>query len=375
MPSEENMHPAHNVTRRSFLASTSCLGAALAFGDYFSLPALAGAIAQDSRVSPQLVADKGFAAVRKIGDGVYATVADFSKGLTSLSNGGFIVGKDAVLMVEGFLSPVGAAFQLETLRSVTQTPVLGAVDTHYHFDHSFGNATYGAAGIPVWAHAQAAPLMVQNYVNVQATDKTPLLDALKKKISNAPNDVERAHAQSDLNAYSLIFQSVDSTVLALPNHPLDPAKLPMTVDLGGRKAVIETHPGHSKTDLIVRVPEQNIVFTGDLVMHGFFPVTFDANMRAWHNVLASFADFGKDTLFVPGHGQICGQDVVATFRSALDNLIDKAGEFYKAGVPLEEAQKRYVIPDKFKDDYVFAWSLTVGTAMAKLYEEFKTGKS
>jgi cyclase len=375
MPSEENMHPAQNLTRRSFLASTSCLGAALAFGEHFSLPALAGAVVQDSRVSPQLVADKGFAAVRKIGDGVYATIADYTKGLTSLSNGGFIVGKDAVLMVEGFLSPAGAAFQLETLRSVTQTPILGAVDTHYHFDHSFGNSQYGAAGIPVWAHAQAGPLMIQNYANVQGTDKTPLLDALKKKVSEAPNDVERAHAQSDLNAYTLIFQSVDSTVLALPNHPLDPAKLPMTVDLGGRKAVIEAHPGHSTTDLIVRVPEQNIVFTGDLVMHGFFPVTFDANMLAWHNVLASFADFGKDTLFIPGHGQICGQDAVATFRSALDDLIDKAGEMYKAGVPLEEAQRRYVIPDQFKENFVFAWSLTVGTAMAKLYEELKAGKS
>jgi cyclase len=369
------MRPVQNLTRRSFLASTSCLGAALAFGEYFSLPALAGAVSQDSRVSPQLVADKGFAAVRKIGDGVYATIADISKGLTSLSNGGFIMGKDAVLVVEGFLSPVAAAFQLETLRSVTQTPVLAAVDTHYHFDHSFGNAQYGAAGIPIWAHAQAAPLMVQNYVNVQGTDKTPLLDALKKKVSEAPNDVERAHAQTDLNAYSLIFQRLDSTVLALPNHPLDPAKLPMTVDLGGRKAVIETHPGHSTTDLIVRVPEQNIVFTGDLLMPSFIPVTFDANMRAWHNVLASFADFGKDTLFVPGHGQICGQEVVANFRSALDDLIDKAGEFYKAGVPLEEAQRRYVIPDQFKNDFVFAWSLTVGTAMSKLYGEFKAGKS
>jgi hypothetical protein len=92
-------------------------------------------------------------------------------------------------------------------------------------------------------------------------------------------------------------------------------------------------------------------------------------------VLASFADFGKDTLFVPGHGQICGQDAVATFRSALGDLIDKAGEMYKAGVPLEEAQRRYEIPDRFKDDFMFAWSLTVGTAMAKLYKEFKAGKS
>ncbi len=171
------MQPIDSLTRRRFLASTSCLGAALALRNYLPLPALAEDIAQDTRLGKQPLADKGFASVRQIGDGVYATISDFTKGLTTLSNGGFIIGKDAVLLVEGFLSPAGAAFQLETLRSVTQTPARGAVDTHYHFDHSLGNAAYGSAGIPIWAHAKVAPLMVQNYADAQGQDKTALLDS------------------------------------------------------------------------------------------------------------------------------------------------------------------------------------------------------
>ena len=369
------MKAINSLTRRRFLASTSCLGAALAFGKYLPLPALGEEIAQDARLGKPLLADKGFASVRPIGDGVYATISDFTKGLTTLSNGGFVVGKDAVLLVEGFLTPPGATFQLETLRSVTQAPVRGAVDTHYHFDHSFGNAAYGAAGIPVWAHSQAGPLMVQNYAGAQGVDKTVHLDSLKKKLTEAANDTEREHAQSDLNAYTLIFQSIDSSVIALPNHPLAPAKLPMTVDLGGRQAVIETHPGHSATDIIVRVPEQNIVFTGDLLMNGFIPVTFDASMSAWRAVLAKFAEFDKDTLFVPGHGQLCGQDVVANFRAIFDDLAQHAEKMYKAGVPVDEAVKRYTVPEKFKGYYVFAWSLTVGSGLAKLYGELKDGKS
>jgi glyoxylase-like metal-dependent hydrolase (beta-lactamase superfamily II) len=51
----------------------------------------------------------------------------------------------------------------------------------------------------------------------------------------------------------------NGNVLALPNHPIDPTKLPMTIDLGSLPARIEGFPGHSGTDLIVRVPDQNVV--------------------------------------------------------------------------------------------------------------------
>ncbi len=88
------MDPRNPLTRRGFLASTSCLGAALAFRRYLPMATLTESMAQDPRVSGQPILDKGFAATRKIGRGVYATISDFSKGLQTLSNGGFIVGSE-----------------------------------------------------------------------------------------------------------------------------------------------------------------------------------------------------------------------------------------------------------------------------------------
>jgi glyoxylase-like metal-dependent hydrolase (beta-lactamase superfamily II) len=57
-----------------------------------------------------------------------------------LCNGGFLAGKNGALLIEGFASPGGASFQMETLRSISQVPVKAALDTHYHFDHSMDNA-------------------------------------------------------------------------------------------------------------------------------------------------------------------------------------------------------------------------------------------
>ncbi len=358
------------ISRRRFLAASSCFGAAYAVARFIPLPAMAQSVTQDARVATAPLVDKGFASVRKIGNGVYANIADFSKGMQSVSNGGFLIGRDAVFLIEGFCSPTGAQFQMDALRMVSQAPVKAALDTHYHFDHSMGNAAYGAQGVPVWGHAMVASRMVESYGSMQRADRAAFLADFEKRLRDARNDTERQHAKSDLDASSWMFDTAQNTVLALPNHPLDPAKLPVTVDLGGLTAVIETHPGHSGTDLILRVPEQNIVYTGDLLFNAFYPVTFDASITPWRKTLAYFAGLGKDTLFVPGHGPLCGQEAVALFSSVFDELAEYAEKNYKAGVPAAEAIARYTVPEKFKNLYIFAWSFTVGSTITKLYQEW-----
>jgi glyoxylase-like metal-dependent hydrolase (beta-lactamase superfamily II) len=366
------MDRPEGISRRSFLAATSCFGAAYAVAHLLPLPALAQSVAQDPRVAAAPLADKGFASVRKIGNGVYANVADLSKGLQSMSNGGFLVGRDSAFLIEGFRSPTGAAFQMEALRMVTQVPVLAALDTHYHFDHSLGNAVYGAHDIPVWAHARTASRITESYGPLQGADRAAFLSGFEKRVHDARSDAARQHAESDLRAAGGLFDFCNSTLLALPSRPLDPAKLPVTVDLGGLSAVVESHPGHSGTDLIVSVPAQNIVFTGDLLFNGFYPVTFDASISAWRKTLAHFAAMGKDTLFVPGHGPVCGQEGVALLGAIFDDLADYAGKTYKAGMPVGESVERYTVPERFKGQYIYAWGFTIGPTITKLYEEWSS---
>ena len=364
-------------SRRDFLAHTSCFGVFYSAAKLISLPALAAELARDTRVSATPLVDKGFAAVRKIGNGLYATISDPSKGFTTISNGGFLAGKDAAFLIEGFGTPGGASFQMDALRMVSQVPVKGALDTHYHFDHSLGNAFYGTNGVELWAHATAAKRIVDNYAPLQGADKETVLGSYEKRVKDAKSDAERAHAQGDLNAFTGLFQLANSTLLALPNRPLDPAKLPMSIDLGGLKAVLESHPGHSGTDIIVKVPDQNVVYTGDLLFSGWYPVCLDekATISGWRETLKKFAALDKDTLFVPGHGQICGQEGIASIREVFDDIVGQAEKMYKAGVPVDEAQHRYVVPDKFKNFPIYAWGFTIGPAITKLYAEWKSGKS
>jgi glyoxylase-like metal-dependent hydrolase (beta-lactamase superfamily II) len=362
----------HPFSRRHFLASTSCFGAFYAVARTIPLSPLAPELEADSRISQTVIIDKGFASVRKVAEGAYATISDSSKGTTTICNGGFLVGKDAALLIEGFTTAAGAAFQMETLRSISKLPVKGALDTHYHFDHSMGNAFYGANGIPLYAHATAARRIVESYSPLQGADQDAVLAPFQKAIVDAKSEAQKQHAQSDLAAVTAVFTVANATVLGLPNHPIDPAKPPAKFDLGGLTALIEHYPGHSGTDMIVRVPERNIVYTGDLLFNGWYPVCFDekATVSGWRDTLKKFASWDKDTIFVPGHGQICGQEGIATIREVFDDIAAQAEKMYKAGVPAQEAQHRYTVPDKFKNFPIFAWGFTIGPAITKLYAEW-----
>ena len=364
-------------SRREFLAGA---GSWMSFGamvKLIPLSALSANVENDSRVSQAPLVDKGFASVRRIGSGVYATISDPSKGTQTTCNGGFLVGRDCGFLIEGFNSPGGASFQFDALRMVSQLPVKGALDTHFHYDHSMGNAFYGAKGVALWAHADTAKRIVETYGPMQGAKKDVVLGPFEKRVKDAKSDVERAHAQSDVDAMTDIFAIANTNVLGLPNQPLDPAKLPMTIDLGGLTAVLEYFPGHSGTDVIVRVPDQNLVFTGDLLFEGKYPVCFDpkATVSGWRETLRKFAAFESDTLFVPGHGQICGQKGIAAIRALFDDIAAQAEKMYRAGIAVEEAQHLYVVPERFKTFPIWSWGFVIGSAISLLYAEWNGGTS
>jgi cyclase len=357
-------------TRRKFLAGASSLGALYAASRFAPIPALAKSLADDPRIAKEPLADKGWASIRRIGDGLYATIANRSKGLHARCNGGFVVGRDACVMIEGFQTTSGSSFQLDTLRSVTQLPVRAAINTHWHFDHTLGNPVYGGAGIPIWAHADVPARMTAMYTRWQSESLETFLAPWQKRVDEAKTDLAREHAQSDIKGLTGMFKPVSEAVLALPNHPLDPAKMPISVDLGGVTLVIEAYIGHTDTDLIFRIPEQKVVYAGDLLTGGQFPVNINGYPTRWRATLAHFATFDRDTLFVPGHGQLMGPEGVAEMRSCFDDIAQQADKTYKAGVPVEEAADRYIIPDRYKNYVQFSWGFTIGRTYEQLYAEW-----
>ncbi len=335
----------------------------------FLLAGLAGSAlnAQKRDVAPLL--DRGFAQVSQVAPGVYVTIADPSKGQQCASNGGVIAGRDAVLLVEGHMQPAGAALEIEVARMVSKAAIRGAVDTHFHYDHTFGNLGYAGQGIAILAHEKVTPLMKEQYAALKGVDKAPLLAPLEKKIAEAAGATDKQHKEEDIRAWKRMYDAIDSTTLAFPTELLTAVQLPKRIDLGGLTAVLEFHPGHTLTDLIIRVPEHDVVFAGDLLFHHSYPVAIDADMIAWRKVLDRFAGYSRRTRFVPGHGPVCGRETVRDQQDLFDDLRAHAEKMRRSGATAEEAERRYVVPERFRDYRLTFWGLRVGAAMQSYLRE------
>ena len=337
----------------------------------FLLTGLAARALMAQTASQPPIVNKGFAAVNKLADGVYATIADPSKGPQCLSNGGIVAGRDAVLLIEGHMQPAAAALEIEAARVISKAPIRAAINTHFHLDHTFGNLAYAEARIPILAHERVGTLMKERYAANKGVNHSDVVAPLEKRLAAASNPTDKQHLQSDLGAAKWMYDAIDSTTLAFPTESLAQGSLPTKIDLGGLTAVIEFHLGHTPTDLIVRIPERDIVFTGDLLFYRQYPISIDADMISWRKALDEFARYDRRTQFVPGHGSVCGLEAVHEQMDLLDDLRAHAEKMMRAGANADEAERRYTVPKRFENFPVFSWNWTIGAGLVSLYSGLK----
>ncbi|HZE25183.1 MAG TPA: MBL fold metallo-hydrolase, partial [Blattabacteriaceae bacterium] len=94
-------------------------------------------------------ADSADFTVKKVGEGVYAAIG--ADGGKAGSNAGFIVGSNGVVVVDTFEDVAPARDLLTEIRKITNLPIRFVVNTHYHLDHTGGNAVFAQAGATILA--------------------------------------------------------------------------------------------------------------------------------------------------------------------------------------------------------------------------------
>src|SRR5215467_13446797 len=97
-----------------------------------------------------LAADAPDFTIKKLADGVYAAIS--GDGSKAGSNAGFVVGSNSVLVVDTFVTTAAARDLLAEIRKVTNLPIRFVVNTHYHLDHTGGNAVFAETGATILAH-------------------------------------------------------------------------------------------------------------------------------------------------------------------------------------------------------------------------------
>lgn len=223
--------------------------------------------------------------LKAVGPGVYAAI---DVGGKAGSNAGFVVGDDGVVVIDAFFSEVAAKALLAEIRKVTPLPVKYVVNTHYHLDHTGGDAVFKAAGATIIAHR-----------NVRAWLK--------------PNN---PHLFGDR-----ITPQIQAQIDALPEPDLTTTE-GLTLWLGARRVEVRAYPGHTGGDLVISVPDAKVRFCGDMLWRRVAPNIIDGTVPAWIATVQGFerAPDAATTTFVPGHGDVAELKDVTDFEGYLTNL-------------------------------------------------------
>ncbi|SCL15412.1 Glyoxylase, beta-lactamase superfamily II [Micromonospora nigra] len=220
-----------------------------------------------------------------------------------------VVGDGAALLVDT-LSTAGQATALAAaVRAVTDEP-LTLVNTHHHFDHCFGNATLaGDPPRPVWAHERAARLVREEP------------DRLRRE----------AHEEMRATQPELAAELARTELLA-PGHTVRTEEV---LDVGGRRVVLRhPGPGHTAADLVVQVPDADVLVAGDLVEQGGPPAFEDAYPLRWPDAVAELLRLTTPaTVVVPGHGEVVDAEFVRTQHAELAELAWLIRAAHTAGAP------------------------------------------
>jgi cyclase len=256
--------------------------------------------------------------VTPLADGVYAVIRDDAPGFMVDANNLFIVNDRDVVVVDSNGAPAITKQVVAALRKLTDKPVRYVVNTHYHDDHIRGNQVWRAAypGVEFIAHPFAREYLPgQGAVNRKnfLTGAPRFLEDLRaalrdgKSLTGAPLTAEeRASLESDVSLAGLVLSEGEKAETVLPTITVTDR---LTLERGERIIdILHLGGGHTAADLVVHLPRERIVATGDLVV---FPVPLvgdpQSHIAEWAATLRRLRSLNA-AILVPGHGPIQRDD-------------------------------------------------------------------
>jgi glyoxylase-like metal-dependent hydrolase (beta-lactamase superfamily II) len=303
-----------------------------------------------SSLSAQQWKDDG-ATMEKVADGVYAIIHQDATDAWPHGNTGVIIGGNDVLVIDSTYLPSRARADIELIRKVTTRPVRYLVMTHWHFDHNNGNQVYRDAfpGISIISERNTRDYIDLNSTwwpkmsNAPDSDRRASLARLETELStgkDADGKEITAERKKELPKYIAQRKSELAELAAMqvvpPNVLFDGT---MTLILGNRRVELrDVGKANSPHDVTIYLPEERVLFTGDILVQAPTPYVGASWPVPWIDVLRELESLPVNAI-VPGHGPVMkDHSYIRQVRSLLEAATTKVEAMARQGMTLAQIQ-------------------------------------
>jgi len=228
-------------------------------------------------------------------------------GFEDMVNAGFVAGTESLAVIDTTMSPHSAETLLGCARALfPELPITLVINTHWHSDHVFGNQVFSGTGATIASHIHTQ-VALRN-----SPDYPAIILGLMKQAGRG----------------SAILAELLADVNVIP--PDMAIEQQQTFDLGGVTLEVRHLPGHTKADLAVFVPQDKVVFAGDLLYTAGRPHVKFGHPGIWAESLARMLEWDFTTV-VPGHGRLGGREDVRKQGELLGSILPRARQLWESG--------------------------------------------
>lgn len=282
--------------------------------------------------------------IEKVADGVYAALAR-PQIMTNCNAAIFVNSRDA-LVVDAHSKPsAAAALVAQIKKEITTKPVRYLVNSHFHWDHTQGDAAYksGGAKVDIIASDTTKKLMT----DLSRNRLKESLDAIPQQMSDIQARLAKTTSVADREYYRELIRQLDAYRLEMKSYTLELptitfAKSYVINDTAGDLHIEFHGRAHTAGDVVTFSPRKRVVAAGDIIV-GFLPNIGDGFPRPWPATIDSVAqlDFAR---IISGHGPVHRHRArMMQMRSYIEELTGRVEEGKKAGRNVEELQKTLTI--------------------------------
>jgi cyclase len=297
---------------------------------------IAGWLWLDARAQTNAPLVSGAHKFEKIAEGIYYATA--SGTMQVGANSPIIVTGSETIVIDSETSPAAGRALVQDIKAFTDRPVKYVIDSHFHYDHLFGNQIFGP-DVQIIGHDHTRERLEANTLE-QYTFQTSVkpiparVEALRQRIAQESDPQQKAALEQQVKNALAYLEQVKEIKQTPPNVTFDNT---MALYKGGRELhLMYLGRGHTDTDVVTYLPRERIVATGDL-MESVISYMGDSYPQDWIATLDKLKTLDFDTV-LPGHGvPFKGKERITAFQDYLRDVIAQTDALKKQGLSADDA--------------------------------------